>query len=264
MSLLVDTHCHLYDQEAFPDPALVVAEAAQAGVGALMIIGIDSETNRAALRLAERFDNLFATIGWHPNNAAQFQTRCMVELRDLAQHPKCLAIGEIGLDLHHQYATLDEQYACLEPQIALAHDLELPIVFHCREAYELLVPFWMKMPPHPAVFHCFAGSMEQANHLVEHPTYFGFDGPITYPKSVESREILAALPRDRVLLETDAPYLAPVPYRGKRNHPAFVKHVADKTAEVWGVQVDEVAKISTANAIRFFGTSLAPFTHAAN
>lgn len=249
---LIDTHCHLYDSEAFSNPATALEEARRVGVDQVIVIGTNLETSRAAVGLGERFAGIFAAVGWHPNCAADYSPSALSELKALAQNPVCVAIGETGLDFHWDYATREQQERCLLDQLALASDLKKPLVFHCREAYPALLDILEDRKPGPHVFHCFAGNAADARRCQDLGAYFGIDGPITYPKADDLREVVKSLPRDRVILETDAPYLSPHPHRGEKNRPALLPLIAERLAQVWEISTDEVAEITTANARRLF------------
>lgn len=247
---MIDTHCHLYD-EKLGDPAAEVQQAAEAGVDRLVVIGTDDDTSRRAVELADHFAGVYATVGWHPNYSANYPGD-LATIRELARHPKVVGLGEMGLDFHWDFATLEQQERCLRDQLALARELDLPIVFHAREATGALLDFLEPDPPSSFVMHCFSGTTQEAQRALEMGGFLGVDGPITYPKSVDLRNLVASTPRDRWLIETDAPYLAPVPHRGKVNHPAYVSLVCAAVAEAWGVSVAEAERITTANAERFY------------
>lgn len=249
---LIDTHCHLYDKEAFPDPAAVVDEALNAGVKRLVVIGIDDETSRQALELADRFPCVYATVGWHPNHAAEYDRAKLSELERLAKHPRCLAIGEIGFDFYWDHATPEQQEACLRDQLALADALQKPTVFHCRKAYTSLLALVAENPLPNMIFHCFSGTDDEAARILSWGGYLGVDGPLTYPKAEALRASFASFPRDRVLIETDAPYMSPHPHRGERNKPAWVALVNAELARIWGVSEEECGDITTANAERAY------------
>ncbi|MBL8086829.1 MAG: TatD family hydrolase [Chthonomonas sp.] len=250
---LFDTHCHLYTESALPDAAAAIHQASEAGVDRLTVIGIDLETTRQAIAMADRFPGVYATAGWHPNHAATFTPDVFRELQELARHPKVVAVGECGLDFHWDYATLEQQIHCLDVQLDWAESSGLPVVFHCREAVDALIQHLQKRNwTHACVWHCFSGNEAQAEVVLQMGSYLGVDGPVTFPKSELTRVVFAKAPRDRVLLETDAPYLAPVPMRSKSNHPAYLVHVNDKIAELWSVTPAESARITTANAMRFY------------
>lgn len=250
---MIDTHCHLYFSDYYPDPAEVVAMAAARGVHQMVAIGIDGETSRQAITLAERFEGVFATVGWHPNEAATYSDASLLELEALISHPKVVAVGEIGYDLYWDKATLAEQDRCFLDQYEFAQRHNKPLVFHCREAYEVHIERLESLPPHPFVFHCFAGTAAQAEWTFARGGYIGVDGPLTYPKSEALREIVRTAPRDRVLIETDAPFLSPKSSRGKTNFPHNVVEVNQMVASLWDISPEESEGIVDENARRFFG-----------
>ena len=258
---LIDTHCHLNLDEAFPDLEAEVRFAQQEGVDGLVVIGIDVASSKRAIEIADQFEGVFATLGVHPNHSSDFTEQTISELAALAAHPKVKAIGEIGLDYHWNYASRDEQFRALEAQLALAEQNQLPIVFHCREAYsDLLGVLESKQPKVPCVLHCFAGNESDAERAQSLDCYFGVDGPLTYKNAETLRQIVRKLPQDRVLVETDAPYLTPVPFRGKPNRPAYVKFVNSMLASIWEVSPEAAAEQTTANAVRFFDLPFEPET----
>ncbi len=255
MPALIDTHCHLNDLEAFPDPAATLTAAREAEVERLIVIGVDTESSRRAIELAETFESVFAVVGWHPNYTAKYEPASLNEIEAMLAHPRALAVGEIGLDFHWNYATLDQQRAALLDQLALAAALDKPVVFHCREAYPALLDILEARPTRPYLFHCFAGNADDARRAMALDAYFGVDGPITYKKADELRGVVQMLPKDRLVIETDAPYLTPAPHRGKPNQPAFVALVNSALAAMLGMSEEECAQLTTANARRFFGLS---------
>lgn len=252
---LIDTHCHLYDAKAFPDPAATVLEAAQCGVDRLVVVGVDTETSREALALAERFEGVYAVVGWHPTSAAQYSVSALVEIEAMLSHRKVVAVGEVGLDFYWDKSTPEEQYRCLEDHLNLAARCGKPVVFHCREANDELLAFLEKRPRRPYLFHCFSGDEGHARRAMALDAYFGVDGPITYPKNDALRSLFASLPSERIVVETDSPYMAPVPHRGERNRPAWVVHVNEALALALGMGAEECAAMTTNNAERFFGLS---------
>lgn len=250
---MIDTHCHLNLVEAFPDVQASVREAIAAGVTRLIVIGIDLETSRRALEIAEAHEGVFATVGIHPNSSSEYSGAELADLEEMLAHPKAVAVGEIGLDYHWRYASQEKQKRSLVDQIALAKRLSKPAVFHCREAYDDLLDILADSKPSPWLLHCFSGNSQHARKAVGLGCYFGVDGPITYPKAKELREVVAALPRDRLVIETDSPYLTPVPHRGKPNKPAYLPLVNQGLAECLGLEPDECARLTTDNAERFLG-----------
>lgn len=249
----IDTHCHLNFADPFPDPAAAVAEAAEAGVGRMIVVGIDYDSSAAAVDLAERFEGIYAAVGIHPCSAAEFQPSDLTKFKSLITHPKCVALGEIGLDLHWHDVDLEDQTRAFISQLEWAEAAELPIILHIREAFG---PAWPVLECHAASrtldFHCFSGTSDDAARAEPFDAYFGFDGPITFPKSVETREIARKLPFERILLETDSPYLSPVPFRGKPNHPSRMPLIGACLAEVKSVSAAEAAAQTSQNALRIF------------
>lgn len=252
MSGWTDTHCHLNDVEAFPDPADAVREAKEQGVDRLVVVGVDTDSSQRAVDLAEAFDNVWAVVGWHPNMTAQFAPAHLEEIRRMAAHPKAVAIGEIGLDFHWSYATLDQQLAALHAQLDLAEELDKPVVFHCREAYPQLLDILEQRPVRPYLLHCFAGDIQDARRALVLGCLFGVDGPVTYKKADALRETLHAIGLQHLVVETDAPWMAPHPYRGKRNKPAWAALVGEGLAQALGEDRDDVKQATNSNADRFF------------
>lgn len=252
---MIDTHCHLNDSKAFPDATQVIAEAVSKGVHGFVVIGVDLESSQRAVSLAEQNSNVWAVIGQHPNYAHEYNPSSLPAFKNLASHEKVVAIGEIGFDFHWDYATLDEQTAAYEDFMELAMQTGKPVVFHCREAYPHLLQLLEARTAHPKgyLLHCFAGDLEQAQRAIALGAYFGVDGPITYKSANTLREVVSSLPRERVLLETDSPYMSPVPHRGKPNSPAYIPLINQQLAQIWGVTDTQSAQATTENAERFFG-----------
>jgi TatD DNase family protein len=249
---LIDTHCHLNDLEAFPDAAEAVQEAKDAGVDRLIIVGVDTDSSRIALEIANRFDGVFAVVGWHPTSAAKYNANELKAVEEMAADPKSVAIGEIGYDFHWDFSTPEQQKVCLIEQLDLAKSLDMPIVFHCREAYPELLDLLETRPIQPYLFHCFAGDETDAHRCMKLDAFFGVDGPITYKKNDSLRELVRILPKDRILIETDAPWMTPVPYRGKRNKPAWLPFINETLAGSLGMTPAECAKLTSVNADAFF------------
>lgn len=249
----VDTHCHINDREAFPDPNRTLHEAQGHGVDRCIVIGIDEGLSERAVQLAERYPGVWAVVGWHPNHAHEWTAEGWARIEAWATHPRVVGIGETGRDNHWDYAPAAQQWEVWERHVDLAQRVEKPIIIHCREAYPELLD-WLEANPVsvPLLFHCWAGNAEDAERAIRLGAWFGVDGPVTYKKADELRAVVAMLPRDRVLLETDAPYLTPHPHRGERNRPAYIPLIAEGLARVWGCSVGEVASITTTNAKRLF------------
>lgn len=250
---LIDTHCHLNDAKAFPNPSATVAEARGAGVDRLIVVGVDEESSRRALEIAEAHEGVYAVVGWHPTSAAQYSSERLGAIERMLASPKAVAVGEVGLDFYWDKSTPEQQYACLYDHLDLAVRTKKPVVFHCRDAYDELLAVVENRHLFPHLFHCFSGDFSHAERAVLHGALLGVDGPITYPKNDALRSLTATVPRDRIVVETDSPYMAPAPYRGQRNRPAWVVYVNRALAGALGVSEEDCAAMTTANAERFFG-----------
>jgi TatD DNase family protein len=242
---LVDSHCHLDDEKFDPDRALVIERALAAGVELMLAIGAGGSLD-GAIQLAERYPCIYATIGVHPHDAAKATPDSLARLRDLAGHPKVLAIGEIGLDYHYDFSPRDVQRSVFERQLSIAAEFHKPIVIHTREAWEDTLAQVTSLP-HGGIMHCFTGDATQARQALALGFHLGFGGVLTFPKAESLREAARIAPEDRLLVETDCPYLAPVPHRGKRNEPAFVVETARHLAQVRGVTPETIAACTTRN-----------------
>jgi len=250
---LVDTHCHLDFEQFDPDREAVLERAAAAGVGRIVIPGVDLAACRRAVALAERYPQVYALVGLHPNSADELTPDGLAEIRSLTKHPKVVGIGEIGIDLYWRKLSLMEQEAAFRTQLALADEAGLPVVVHDREAHaEVLAVLREARPAAGVALHAFSGDRAMAEAALELGCWLGVDGPLTYKKNDALRALFAAAPLDRVLIETDAPYLTPQARRGKRNEPAYVRYVAEKLAEIRGIALETAAEATTGNAARFF------------
>jgi TatD DNase family protein len=254
--LLIDTHCHLDFDWFDEDRDAVVQRAADAGVAQIIVPALDLDNGRTVLALTEKYDSVFAAVGVHPNSTAGWQDGWIGVLRDLAQHPKVVAIGEIGLDYYWDKSPKDVQQRALRLQLALAAELNLPVIIHNREASADVIQLLADSPlvgrENPGVLHSFAADWATAVAALNLGYYLGFTGPVTYKKADDLREIAKKVPDDRILVETDAPFLTPQPYRGKRNEPAYVAYVAERLAEERGVDTAVFAQQTTVNAKRLF------------
>jgi len=250
----VDTHCHL-DMEAYqPDLDAVIASAAQHGVNRIVTIGIDLASSRRAVELANRYPNVYATVGVHPHDALQAGAEALGALADLARHPAVVGYGEIGLDYAKQYAPPDVQRKAFVDQLHLAKELHLPVVIHDREAHEDVRALLRSTGPFPArgVMHCFSGDQDLAREMIDSGFYLSIPGVATFANADVLREVIRAVDLGCLLLETDGPFLAPVPYRGKRNEPKLMLYTAQLIAELKQTSLEEVARATTANAVRLF------------
>jgi TatD DNase family protein len=246
--MLIDSHCHLDDEQFDADREEVIARARAAGVGELLAIGLE-----AAARLAESHAAIRAAVGIHPHEASKADFDA---LRVLLAHPKVVAAGEIGLDYHYNFSPPETQREVFARQLDMAAEARLPVIIHAREAwpdtFRILEERWAHASL-PGIMHCFSGGWAEAERALAMGFYISFAGVVTFPKAVPIQEAARRVPADRILIETDAPYLAPVPHRGKRNEPAFVASTARKLAELRGVSFEEIAEITAANFKNLFG-----------
>ncbi len=249
---MIDTHCHLNLTDKFKNPAETIQRCLDQGVHEVIVIGIDLVTSRKAVELAEQFPNVYATIGYHPTSCKGFNESWLRDLDPLTSSDRVVGYGEIGLDYYWDTVSPEEQAVALSAQWNYARSLGLPVVFHSREAYPAMLDFLEKADRHPFVFHCFAGNLADAKRATALDAYFGVNGPITYKKADDLRAVVKSLPRDRVLIETDSPFLSPEPFRGKPNEPCFVEYVNAKLAELWNLPESQADQITTGNAHRFF------------
>jgi TatD DNase family protein len=248
-----DTHAH-YDDEAFDeDRDELLASLPGRGVELIVIPGQDGENSRRVVAIAEKYPYVYAAVGWHPHEADSFGEDGPALLRALAKHEKVVAVGEIGLDYHYDYASRPVQRRVFETQLELSEELGLPAVVHDREAHGDMLDIIRRHPAARGVFHCWSGSPEMAAELLKRGWYLSFTGSVTFKNARMGLETLAITPMERIMLETDAPYLAPVPHRGKRNDSTLLPHTAAVIAGVKGLSIEEVASLTAENGKRFFG-----------
>ena len=256
--MLVDAHAHLDDPILAPRESEVVAAAKEAGVGLIVNASSDLPSSEASVALAKRWEEIYAVIGVHPHEAKTYTPEVEARLMALASAPKVVAFGEIGLDYHYDLSPREDQRAVLEREIAVANELSLPIVFHVREAYEdfnAIIEKNEKYLTRGVLLHCYGGSAELAKYYSNRfDAYFSFGGVLTFAKHKE--EVLRVIPQDRLLLETDCPYMTPVPHRGTPNEPKYIPLVADKMAALKGLSREEVERTTTENALRFYSIKL--------
>ncbi len=251
--MLFDTHAH-YDAEQFdPDRDQVLEALPSRGVSLVVDPGCDIPSSRAALALAEKYPFLYAAVGYHPESCAPYRPEELDILRDMARHPKVVAIGEIGLDYYWEENPPRElQQQVFRRQMALAEELDLPVIVHDREAHADALAIVREFPQVRGVFHCFSGSAEMARELVKLGWMVSFTGVLTYKNARKALEVAEAVPLDRLMIETDSPYMAPVPHRGKRNDSGYLIHICEKLAEIKGISPEECARITLENGKRFF------------
>lgn len=246
---LIDSHCHLDDPQFDPDRAQVIARALEAGVERMLAIGTGSGPPdlEAGLRLARQYPCMYATVGVHPHDAAKATPETFAALASLLAEDKVLAMGEIGLDYHYDFSPREVQREVFIAQLKLAAGAGKPIVIHTREAWQDTVLLLREHWSGGGIMHCFTGGPAEAREALDLDFHLAFGGVLTFPKAEAVRESARLAPADRLLVETDAPYLAPVPKRGKRNEPAFMVETARRLAEVRGIPPEEIAALTTAN-----------------
>ncbi|KKB42816.1 TatD family hydrolase [Bacillus thermotolerans] len=252
--MLFDTHVHLNAEQYDEDVKEVIERAQEAGVKNMVVVGFDRPTIEKAIALIEEYDFLYASVGWHPVDAIDMTDEDLVWIEELAGHPKVVALGEMGLDYHWDKSPKDVQKEVFRKQIQLARKVKLPIIIHNREATQDIVEILKeeKAEEVGGIMHCFSGSVETARECVDMNFYISLGGPVTFKNAKKPKEVAEAVPLDKLLIETDCPYLAPHPYRGKRNEPAYVKLVAEQIAELKGVSYEEIAQATTENAFELF------------
>lgn len=255
--MLFDTHVHLNARQFADDEEEVIGRALSEGVSHMVVVGFDKETIEGAIRIAEQHDFIYAAIGWHPVDAIDMKEEDLEWIEELASHPKVVALGEMGLDYYWDKSPKDIQKEVFRKQIRLAKKLKLPIIIHNREATQDIVDILKEEDAGEVggIMHCFSGSLETAKECIAMNFYISFGGPVTFKNAKKPKEVAAELPLEKLLIETDCPYLTPHPYRGKRNEPAYVKLVAEQIAELKGIPFEEVARQTTENAKKVFGIS---------
>lgn len=251
--LFFDSHAHLDDRCFDADREMIFTELKEHRVGLVMNVGCDLVSSERSITLAERYPYVYASVGSHPDDADQVDGRLLDTYRRLAGHKKVRAIGEIGLDYHYEDVPRARQIIAFEEQLELAEALKLPVIVHMREAWQDAMDIVRRHPDLKGVFHCFSGSRECALWLAERGWYVGFTGVVTFKNARKAVECVEALPLDRILIETDCPYMAPEPHRGRRNDSRFVPLVAEKIAGIKGLALAEVAEATTRNAKTLFG-----------
>ena len=251
--MLFDTHAHLNDEAFNEDRERLLAELPQKGVGLVMNVGCCLDSSRQAIALAETHPFIYASVGCHPDAADEICDEAIETLRQLALScPKVKAIGEIGLDYHYEDIPREIQKQAFRRQMALAAELDLPVIIHERDAHEDGMAIVKEFPTVKGVFHCYSGSAEMARQLVNMGWYIGFTGVLTFKNARKAVETAASIPLERIVLETDCPYMAPDPFRGRRNDPGYLFRMAEKLAEIRGMDVAEIRRITTENGKRLY------------
>ncbi len=256
---LIDTHCHLTFEQLAGDIEAVVDRSRAAGVVGWITVGTDPQHNREAIELTEWFENMYATVGIHPHDAKDVAADTMAELKELAQSDKVVAIGETGLDFHYDFSPRQDQRRVFNAQLEIARELNLPVIIHCREAFDETIDILeqfigLKGRLKGVVFHCFGGSARQARIVLDHGFYISFTGVVTFKNAEKTREAAKIVPTDRLMLETDCPYMSPAPMRKQKiNEPALMVHTARFLAELKEMEPTDFARAVTVTSKSFFG-----------
>ena len=251
--MLFDTHAHMDDHAFDDDRASLLLDLPQQGLALVMNPGCSLESSRNAVKLANAYDYIYAAVGSHPDVADEVNETVLAEYRKLVrENPKVKAIGEIGLDYHYEDIPREIQLRAFRMQMELARELNLPVIVHEREAHEDGMQVIREFPDVTGVFHCYSGSAEMARQLVDKGWYIGFTGVLTFKNARKAIEVASSIPLDRIVLETDCPYMAPEPFRGRRNDPGKIYRMAEKLAEIRGLSVEEIQAITVENGRRLY------------
>lgn len=253
--MLFDTHAHLNADQFDEDREIVIQRALDEGVSHIVVVGFDRKTIKGALELAESYDFIYAAVGWHPVDAIDMTEEDLEWLEELSSHPKVVALGEMGLDYHWDKSPHDVQKKVFRKQIRLAKKVKLPIVIHNRDATEDVVTILEEEDASEVggIMHCYSGSLEIAKRCMDMNFYISFGGPVTFKNAKRPKEVATEIPMDRLLIETDCPFLSPHPLRGKRNESSYVKYIAEQIADLKGISIEELAQKTSDNAFQLFG-----------
>ncbi len=254
--MFIDTHTHLYWEQFDEDREKVIQRAIQSRISAALCIGTDTETSAQSLQLADKYAFVYAAVGLHPNDGLNAGDADLQEIEKMAAHPRCVAIGEIGLDYYRDYCPPEKQQQLFRSQLQLARKLNKPVIIHNRDAHEDVYNVLIdeNAAEVGGVMHSFTGDEHFLDSVLAYNFYISFTGAITY-KNANYENLIAKVPLEQLLLETDSPFLAPIPFRGKRNEPSYLRYSAAKIAEVKGISIEELAKITSANARKLFRLS---------
>jgi TatD DNase family protein len=251
---MIDTHAHLNSDKLFDNRAELIEEAIKNNVEVIVNIGCDIETSKKVVEIANQFKNIYAVVGFHPHEASKFDNKAREEIQELAKHKKVVALGEIGLDFYYNFSSKEKQIEVFVEQIKLANKLKLPVVIHSRDATNQVLEILEnneKFLKNSGIIHCFGESFEIAKRYIDLGFVLGIGGMITF-KNSELKNIIKQIGLENIVLETDCPYLAPVPFRGKLNQPAYVKYVRDYIAEILQISAEEVDRVTTLNAKKVY------------
>ena len=253
-----DTHCHLDFYDFDDDRAFVLARAWNSGIERILVPGIDLQSSASAIEIAEAEPKVFASVGVHPNSANKWESRAIGFMDEMTSNPKVVAIGEIGLDYYRDWTSQNLQQRIFIDQLNLAQHVNLPVIIHTRNANledrSCITDTLEILADHKCVgvLHSFSGNIAEAERAIELGFFIGITGPVTYKNAIELQKVVACVPLENVLIETDSPFLTPIPHRGKRNEPAFVEYIAEEISKIHNKSINEVAKITAENARRLF------------
>lgn len=246
---MIDSHCHL---EMFENKEEIIRRAQQAGVNTIITISSDPESIDESIKIAEEHPSVYAALGIHPHEATKLDEKILQDIFSKSRHPKVIAIGEIGLDYHYKHSPRDVQIRAFELQLSLAKEIGLPVVVHSREAFEDTFSILKESGIKNGVMHCYSGNLSQAKKFIELGFFISISGVVTFKNASKIKEVASYVPDDNLIIETDAPYLAPEPMRGKKNEPAFLIYIAEELAKLRGVTLEDIDRITTVNAMRLF------------
>jgi len=250
--MLIDSHAHLEMREFDSDRSDVIERAGLAGVDCIVTVGTNLDLSRKALSIARQYENIYATVGVHPHDVAKANDKSFNELKELAQDPKVVAYGEIGLDYFRNISPREIQIKIFAKQLEMASELKLPVIIHDRDAHEQTLRMVKASGVRRGVFHCFSGDWAMAKQCIDLGFYISIPGVVTFDKSKILHDVVRQAPLDAILLETDCPYLTPVPHRGKRNEPSFIIHTAKKASEIKGMRWEDLAQAAAVNTRKLF------------
>jgi TatD DNase family protein len=251
--MLVDSHCHLNFPEFKEDIDQVIANASDNQVKYMLTVNTRLSETQAVKNIAEKYENVFCSVGIHPHDSKDYNDQSLVDkLISHTNHPKVVALGETGLDFFYNNSDRDDQINCFKMHLEAANKLDMPVIIHTRDADEDTISCLNENPNTKGVFHCFSGSSEFARQGLDHGLYISFSGIITFKKAEALRDVVRYVPLEKMLVETDSPFLAPLPHRGKRNEPAFTRYVAELVANIKGISSEEVAEVTTQNFFKLF------------
>lgn len=255
--MLIDTHAHLDDKQFNEDLEGILKRAKESDVSTIVTVSSAPGSIKNTIELTKKYQNVYGAVGLHPHDAKHFSDKIESDILNALKEKKIVAIGEIGLDFHYNFSTKDEQFIALKRQLKIAKEKNLPIIVHDRESTEELIKIFENdcNGKVNGIMHCFTGDAVSVKRFLKLGMYISFSGILTFPKAQSIRDAAKVVPLDRILVETDSPYLAPVPLRGKRNEPSFVKHTAEVLANILGLSLEELSRITTENAKRIFKIS---------